>query len=89
MNKKSKLFFVCSFALAMLSITTQQNVKADTVETADSQNTQGNQTQAVSQATAVENTDQQAQTTAVTDTTDNNATVANATDQSQTATATT
>lgn len=51
MNKKSKMFFVCSFALAMLAVTTQQNVKADTTTDAAVENVQ----QPVAQATQEEN----------------------------------
>lgn len=52
MNKKSKMFFVCSFALAMLAVTTQQNVKADTTTDAPVENVQ----QPVAQATQEVNT---------------------------------
>jgi hypothetical protein len=75
MNKKSKMFFVCGFALAMMAVTTQQNVKADTttdapVETAVAEQTpevskatQSSTTQAVAEQTSQATDDVQATTT--------------------------
>ena len=55
MNKKSKMFFVCSFALAMLAVTTQQNVKADTTTDASVENVQQPVAQATQEATTQAN----------------------------------
>lgn len=77
MNKKSKMVFVCGFALAIMAVTTQQNVKADTttdtpVETAVAEQTpevskatQQSTTQAVTEQTS-QATDVQAATTQTT-----------------------
>ena len=74
MNKKTKMFFACGVALAMLTVTSQQNVKADTTDEQTSVATKQDQTQAVSQATQTAPTQTEDQTTAttVTENTDEN-----------------
>ncbi|KRN99847.1 peptidoglycan-binding protein [Companilactobacillus kimchiensis] len=63
MNKKSKLVFICGLALAMMTVATEQTVKADTATDAQVQtvDTDVQNTQAISQAT--QSTPVQTQTT--------------------------
>ena len=70
------MFFVCSFALAMLAVTTQQNVKADTTTEASVENVQQPVAQATQEVSAPEET--------ATQTADQNQTETQATDQTQT-----
>lgn len=86
MNKKSKLFFVCGLALAMLSISTEQTAKADT--TTDVQATavaeNSTQTQAPEQVTTNSN-NVQSQATQETPTTEQQTAQTTQTTPSQTA----
>ncbi|MQS76417.1 peptidoglycan-binding protein [Companilactobacillus halodurans] len=53
MNKKSKLIFACGFTLLMLTVSTQQNVKADTTNDAQtSTNVQSSDNQTVTGTTS-------------------------------------